>query len=142
MKPKQPKPTKEQLAQILKQKTDAEKGKRLVREVLFPILQKSATTIRNAERQVEIFKTVIMVVQQKPFKDKTVGDLDFTEEIASDDEKSRPIFEAFVEGFKDVPIGEAVKILNEFSGAIDAYFSHEAAKREFSSLTIEDLIGK
>lgn len=142
MKPKQPKLTKEQIAQGLKAQQEAQKGKKIVREVLFPVLQKHATTISNAERMVEVFKTVIMVVQQKPFKDKTIGDLDFTEEINQDDDKSRPIFEDFVEAFKDMPIGETVKILNEFGGAIDSYFTRESQIRQFNTLTLEDLIGK
>lgn len=133
--------TKAQVAQQLRQRVEVEKGKKIVREIIFPILQKHATTISNGERMVEVFKTVIMVAQQKPFRDKTIGDLDFSEEIESDDEKSRPIFEDFVEGFKDVPIGTAVKVLDEFSGAINAYFDHESRVREFKTLTIEDLIG-
>lgn len=141
MKPKQPKLTKEQLAQGIKAQQEAQKGKKIVREVLFPVLQKHATTISNAERMVEVFKTVIMVVQQKPFKDKTIGDLDFSEEINQDDDKSRPIFEDLVEAFKDMPIGETIKILNEFGGAIDSYFTRESQTREFSTLTLEDLIG-
>lgn len=138
----EPKLTKEQIAQHMKARGEAEKGKKLVREILYPILLEHATTIANAERMTEVFKTVIMLVQQKPFKDKTIGDLDFTDEIAQDDEKSRPVFESFIEGFKDVPITDAVKILHEFGGGINAYFDNESRTRDFKSLTIEDLIGK
>lgn len=142
MKKAQPKLSKEEIAAHLKAKTEAEKGKAIVRDILYPILHEHATTISNAERMAEIFKTVIMVVQQKPFKDKTIGDLDFTEELDQDDEKSRPVFQAFIDGFKNVPIGEAVKILNEFGGGVNAYFDNESRTRDFKTLTLEDLIGK
>lgn len=143
MKPKQPKLSKEQLAQQMKAQQDAQKGKKIVREILFPILSKHATTISNAERMTEIFKTVIMLAMQRPFKDYKVGDLDFSEDINNEkDDKSMEIFKDFIEGFKDTPIPDAVKILNEFEQGINAYFQNESRTREFKTLTLEDLIGK
>lgn len=143
MKQKQPKLSKEELIQRAKAIAEAEKGKKIVREVLFPILQEHATTIQNAERLTEIFKVVIMQAMQIPFKDKTVGDLDFESMLADEKEdKSKATFIAFTKGFKDVPIADAVKILQEFSGGISAVVEQEMKKREFKTITLEDLIGK
>lgn len=142
-KPKQPKLTKTQLAQQFSQQQEAQKGKKIVREILFPILEKHATTISNAERMTEVFKTVIMLAMQRPFKDKSVGDLDFSEDLNNEkDDKSKEIFEDFLEGFKDTPIPDAVKILSEFEQGINAYMQNELRIREFKTLTLEDLIGK
>lgn len=135
--------SKEQVASQMKLMQEAEKGKKIVREVLYPILHEHATTISNAERMTEVFKTVIMLAMQRPFKDKTVGELDFSEDLNNEkDDKSKAIFEAFLSGFKGIPIGEAVKILSEFEGGINAYFSNQSRVTEFKSLTLEDLIGK
>jgi hypothetical protein len=143
MKKGQPKLSKAEIAQQMKARQEADRGKSIVRDVLYPILHEHATTISNAERMTEIFKTVIMLAMQRPFKDKTVGDLDFSEDINNEkDDKSRIIFQSFLDGFKGVPIGEAVKILQEFSGGVNAYFDNESRTREFTSLTLEDLIGK
>lgn len=140
---KQPKPSKAQLAHELKLRSEAEKGRKVVRDVLYPILHEHATTISNAERMCEVFKTVIMLAMQRPFKDKSVGDLDFSEDMnAEKDDKSKVIFEAFVNGFKDIPIPDAVKILQEFEGGINAYFQNESRTRKFDTLELKDLIGE
>lgn len=142
-KPKQPKLSKEQLVQQFKLKQEAEKGKSIVRDVLFPILQDHATTIANSERMVEVMKVIIMQAMQIPFKDKNVGDLDFEPLLVEEtEEKSKAIFLAFIEGFKDVKINDAVKILNEYEGGVNAYLQNEVQTREFKSLSLEDLIGK
>lgn len=140
---KEPNKSKEQLAHELKLRSEAEKGKKIVREILFPILHEHATTISNGERMTEVFKVIIMQTMQRPFKDKLIGDLDFSEDLNNEkDEKSKAIFEAFVNGFKDVPIGDAVKILQEFEGGISAYFQNESRTRKFDTLTLKDLIGE
>lgn len=127
----------------MRQKQEAEKGKAIVKNILFPILWEHATTISNAERITEVFKVVIMQAMQIPFKDKNVGDLDFKSMLDEEkDDKSKEVFNAFVEGFKDVKIADAVKILQEFEGGVNAYFDNESRKREFTTMTLEDLIGK
>lgn len=143
MKPKQPKPSKEQLAYQIKLRQEAEHGKKIVTEVLYPILYAHATTISNSERMTEIFKVAIMQAMQLPFKDKTVGDLDFSSLLAEEKEdKSKQVFLSFIEGFKDIKITDAVKILQEYEGGVNAYLQNELQTREFKSLTLEDLLGK
>lgn len=141
--PKQPKMTKEQIAQQMKMKEEAAKGKKIVTHVLYPILHEHATTIANSKRLTEIFKVIIMQAMQIPFRDKAVGDLDFSPMLEEEkDQASRIIFQSFVDGFKDVKITDAVKILQEYEGGVDAYLQQELSTREFKSLTLEDLIGK
>lgn len=143
MKPKQPKLTKQQIAQQMKMKEEAMKGKQIVQDVLYPILHEHATTISNSERLTEIFKVCIMQAMQIPFKDKTIGDLDFSSMLDEEkDEKSVAIFNAFIDGFKNVKITDAVKILQEYEGGVNAYLQKELQSREFKSLTLDDLIGK
>lgn len=143
MKPKQPPKSKEQIAHELRQRQEAEKGKKIVRETLYPILHEHATTIANAEHMTEVFKVIIMQAMQRPFKDKLIGDLDFKEDLDNEkDDKSRVIFEAFVNGFKDIAISDAVKILQEFEGGINAYFQNESRTRKFDTLGLKDLIGE
>lgn len=140
---KQPKLSKEQLAYQMKLRQEAEHGKKIVTEVLYPILHEHATTISNSERMTEIFKVAIMQAMQIPFKDKTIGDLDFSSMMNEEKEdKSRIIFEAFIDGFKDTKITDAVKILQEYEGGVNAYLQKELQTREFKSLTLEDLLGK
>lgn len=138
-----PKLSKAQLAEQARQIQEAQKGKKLVREVLFPVLKKHATSINNAERQTQIFKTVILMNLQKPFKDKKVGELDFSEEIENEkDPESAKIFTAFLKAFADVQIADAIRLLQDFEGGVQAYFQNEARTRKFSSLKVEDLIGE
>lgn len=140
---KKPKLSKQQIAQQMKQIEEAKKGKKIVRKILYPILKKHATTIANSERITEIFKVVIMQAMQIPFKDKKVGDLDFTPMLADEkDEKSKAIFEACVNGFKDIKISEAIKILGEYEGGVNAYLQNELKTREFKTLKLEDLLGE
>jgi len=135
--------TKEQVAQQMKMKAEAMKGKEIVKNILYPILHEHATSIANSERLTEIFKVIIMQAMQIPFKDKTIGDLDFSPMLDDEkDDKSRLIFTAFVKGFKDIKITDAVKILQEYEGGVNAYLQKELQTREFKSLTLEDLIGK
>lgn len=141
--PKQPRLSKEQVAQQTRQQQEAQKGKKIVRENLFPVLLKHATTIADGERKCEIFKTVIMMAMQRPFKNMTVGELDFKEDLdAEKDDKSLVIFTDFLEAFKGIPIGDAIKILSEFEQGISAYMQNELRVREFKTLTLEDLIGE
>lgn len=142
MKTKQPKLSKVQIAAQLKLKQEAEHGKNLVRDVLFPLLKKYATTIANSERITEVFKVAIMQAMQIPFKDKLVGELDFQPMLDEEKgDKSEEIFRACIEAFKDVKIADAVKILNEYEGGVSTYMQMELQKREFTSLALEDLIG-
>jgi len=135
--------TKEQVAQQMKMKAEAMKGKEIVKNILYPILHEHATSIANSERLTEIFKVIIMQAMQIPFKDKTIGDLDFSPMLDDEkDDKSRLIFTAFVKGFKDIKITDAVKILQEYEGGVNAYLQKELQTREFKSLSLEDLIGK
>lgn len=142
MKQEQPKLSKEQIAAQMKLKQEAEHGKNLVRDVLFPVLTIHATTIANSERIAEIFKVAIMQAMQIPFKDKTVGELDFEPMLSEEKgDKSEEIFRACIEAFKDVKIADAVKILNEYEGGVSTYMQLELQKRDFTSLSLEDLIG-
>lgn len=143
LKQRVPKLNKQQIAQQMRQIEEAKKGKRIVSEILYPILTEHATTIANSERITEIFKVVIMQAMQIPFKDKTIGDLDFSSMLNDEkDDKSKAIFVACVEGFKDIKIADTVKILNEYEGGVNAYLQNELKTREFKSLKLEDLLGE
>jgi hypothetical protein len=81
MKKKRPNKNKEQLSQEMKQIANAQKGRKIVREVLYPVLLKYADTIRQAEMFADIFKVAITVNMQRPFKEKNIGDLDWSAEL-------------------------------------------------------------
>lgn len=125
----------------MKQIEDAKKGRKIVREVLYPIFAKRAETIRQAEMFAEIFKIAITVNMQRPFKNKTIGDLDWSQELTEEKEgKSLDLLKDLLKGFKDVPIPDAIKTLEGFEAGIRAYFSLEAQKRPFSDIKLDELV--
>lgn len=122
---------------------DAKKGKKIVREVLYPIFVKYADTIRQAELFADIFKVAITVNMQRPFKSKTIGELDWSEELKEEKEgKSHDLLVELLDKFKDVPIPDAIKTLEGFQGGIQAYFEDEKKKRPFKDIKLEELIYK
>lgn len=141
MKQKRQTKTKQQLLDDKKFLDGVLRQKRYARDILYPALHEHSTSIQHAQRSCEVMKMVIMGAMQKPFKDKTVGFLDLEKElIAEKDVKDRDLFLAFINGFKDIEIGEAVKLFEGMGGAIDGYIRAESAKQSFQSIPLESLI--
>lgn len=141
MKQKRQNKTKKQLLDDQKFLEGVERQKKYARDILYPALHEHTTSIQHAQRSCEVMKMVIMGAMQKPFKDKTVGYLELEKElIAEKDVKDRELFLAFINGFKDIEIGEAVKLFEGMGGAIDGYIRAESANKSFKEIPLEKLI--
>lgn len=140
MKQKQPKLSKEQLAQQLKQKQEVIYHRKLAKEVLFPALAKSENLI-DAQQACEILQSVIQAAMMKPYSEATIDILNLGDELAKDTgHKSYPIFAALIEGLKGVKIQDAMKVLQGMGGAIDGYVRLQARNKKFADLQETDLI--
>lgn len=140
-KEKRPNPSKAQLAGQQKLMQDIQRRKHIVRDQLYPVLHEHATTVHDASGKAEVFKTLVLMAMQKPFREATVGELDFTDAMSSEDEAGKIVFSAFLDAFKDVKIADTLAVLQELDGGLQSYFQGERRKREFKTITIEDLIG-
>lgn len=120
---------------------EAERQKKVVSDVLYPVLHEHSTSIANAQQSCQVMKVVILQAMQKPFRDKTVAELGLEEELTKEENvKDRELFQAFVKGLKDVKIADALKVLDGMGGAIDGWVRQEADKKDFKSIELKDLI--
>ncbi len=132
--------SKEQLAYEMKVREEAERQKRIVKEVLYPALKKHATSIQHAQRTCEIFKTVIMQAMQLPFKDKQMNYLNLKEELTKEkDVQDKELYAKLIDGFDDVAITDTLKLLEGMGGAIDGYIRGQTAKQPFD-IKLEELV--
>ena len=54
--------------------------------------------------------------------------------------KERAMFEAMIVALDGVLIPDAMKVLNEFGGAIDGFLTHKAGKQAFNEVNIDDIV--
>lgn len=100
--------------------TDKVKRQKPVAEKLFKIFQEHATSVRHATQACEIMEVVIDAAKRKAWKDKHIRDLNFMEEMGSEEEmKDRPMYEAIVTLFDGTTIEDAQEILQGMQRAID-----------------------
>lgn len=128
------------IATEMLQKQTAQRRKKIVSSVLFPILLKHSKSIKQAEQFADIFKVNILMQMQKPYKDKSVGALDFSEDIAKDKGEGQTLFTELVESFKDISIVDTMAILADFSQGINNFLTNEKNTRQLSDIKLEQLI--
>lgn len=140
MNQKPPKPSKEQIAQQMKQKAEVLRHRKLAKEVLFPALANTENLI-EAQQACEILQTTIQAAMMKPYKEAKLEILKLDEELHKDEKNPRyKVYEVLIEGLKDVNIQDAMKVLQGMGGAIDGYIKIQARKQKFGDLKETDLI--
>jgi hypothetical protein len=133
--------SKEQLAHEIKLRDEVNRQKKIVTEVLYPILHEHATSIAHAQQSCQVMKVVLLQAMQKPFRESNVSELHLDEELTKEkDVKDKMMFEAFNTGFKDYKISDVLKILEGMGGAIDGYIRQKADKEDFKNIKVEDLV--
>ena len=133
--------SKEQLAHEIKLRDETIRQRKIVTDILYPVLHEHATSIAHAQQSCQVMKVVILQAMQKPFRDKAVDELHLDEELSKEkDVKDHDMFEAFAKGFKDVKIADVLKVLDGMGGAIDGYVRQKADKEDFKSIKVEDLV--
>ena len=133
--------SKKQIVQETKLKQDVKRQKAVIKDVLYPIFVKYGKTISMTERFADIFKVAITVNMQRPFKEKTIGDLDWSEELKEEQEgESKQLLTDLIEGFKDVSIPDTMKVLDLFEGGINGVFDLERRTRPFKEIELEKLL--
>ncbi len=133
--------SKEQLLYETRLKDETSRQKKIVTEILYPILHEHTTSIAHAQQSCQVMKVVLLQAMQKPFRDQNVSELHLDEELTKEkDVKDKAMFEAFAIGFKDVKIADTLKVLEGMGGAIDGYVRQKADKEDFKNIKIEDLV--
>lgn len=132
--------SKEQIAHEMVQKAHFERMKKIARESIFPILQKHAKNIKHAEQTLQIFKSVITIIMQKPYKDMTIGGLQIKEELTTDTSvEDRDFHLDLCEALKDVSIADAAKLLEGMAGSINGTTNKMAGEKSFDTITVDDV---
>jgi hypothetical protein len=134
-----PTKSKEQIAFEMKQKAHFERMKKIAREDIYPVVQKYAKNAKHAENTLQIFKSVITIMMQKPYKDMTIGGLQIREEITGDESvEDRDFHIALCEALNEVSIADAAKLLEGMAGSINGVTNKRAGEAPFD-LTVDDI---
>lgn len=132
--------SKQQLEFEMAQKAHFERMKKIAREGIFPVLQKHAKNVKHAENTLQIFKSVITIMMQKPYKTMTIEGLKIKEELTTDTSVEDQQFHLdLCEALKDVFIGDAAKLLEGMAGSINGTTSKMAGEKAFDTLTVDDV---
>lgn len=132
--------SKEQIAHEMAQKAHFEHMKKIAREGIFPVLQKHSKNVKHAEQTLQIFKSVITVMMQKPYQKMTIEGLKIKEELTDDKSvEDREFHSDLCEALKDVSIGDAAKLLEGMAGSINGTTNKMAGEKAFDTLTVDDV---
>lgn len=139
-KPKKLQLSKEQIAQQMKMRQEADRFKKLIRESVYPILQKSGSLI-NAQQVCEIMKTVMMTKVNAYWADKTVADLGLAGELDKDaSAKDYEIYSELIKAIEPLTITDAQKLLQGMGGVLDGYTRKIASEKKMEDIPVEDII--
>lgn len=131
---------KEQIAHEMAQKAHFERMKKIAREGIFPVLQKHAKNVKHAENTLQIFKSVITIMMQKPYKTMTIEGLKIKEELTDDTSvEDRDFHLELAEALKDVQISDAAKLLEGMAGSINGTTNKMAGEKPFETITVDDV---
>lgn len=132
--------SKEELLQEVKQrefseaqKKETERRRTIAKDTLFPILLKSAKSIRHAQQICKIFENGILTLHNNGLATKTLTDLDLAEHFKGDDE-AHVTFREILEAFKEEKLNSCLDIIGGMSGAIDSFITQETTTRPLSEL--------
>lgn len=139
-KPKQPKLSKQQIAQQMAMIAEADRFRKIIREDLYPVLQ-TAGSIVEVQQLCEILKTVMMNKCNAYWIDKTVLDLALLEELTGEEDvKDREIYEGVINALNGLTIVDAQKLLQGMGGALDGYTHKIAMGKPLSEIPVEEII--
>lgn len=136
----QPKLSKEQIAQQMAMKAEADRFKGIIRDKLYPVLQESGS-ITDAQQFCEVLKTVIMSKCNAYWADKNISDLGLIDELVGDsDAKDVDIYRAALEAIADLSITDAQKLLQGMGGALDGYTRRVAGAQPLKEVDVTEII--
>lgn len=139
-KPKAPKLSKEQIAQQMANIAEANRFKKLIREDIYPVLQKVGS-IAQAQQVCEIIKTVMMHKCNAYWADKTVLDLDLLQELTSEEDvKDREIYIDLITTLNELSITDAQKLLQGMDGILTGHTKRLAHEKNLSEIPVEEII--
>lgn len=139
-KQKRPKLSKEQVAQQMAMRAEADRFKKIIKENLYPVLQK-AGSLMDAQTLCTVISKVMLAKCNQYWVDKKVSDLKLLEELANDgDAKDREIYTGVIEAINDLPITDAQKLLQGMGGALDGYTRKIAEGKQMADLPVEEII--
>lgn len=136
----QPKLNKAQLAERQAAIQQATVYKNLIREHVYPVLQRLETMSR-AQQVAEITKTVMTAKMNDYWSGKTVADLDLVSQLAEEgDFKDADVFKDLILALNELPIAEAHKLLEGMGGAFDGYARKMASEKKMTDLPVEEIL--
>lgn len=136
----QPKLSKQQIASQMVMQQEAEGFKKLIREELYPILQRLDSMAR-AQSVAEILKSVMTAKMNDYWSKKTVADLELVAQLDEEGEfKDADVFKDLLTAMADMPIGDAHKLLQGMGGAFDGYARKLASGQKMAELPVDQII--
>lgn len=139
-KPKAPKLSKEQIAAQMAKVTEANRFKTIVRESLYPIIQR-AGSIAQGQTVCEVLKTVMMSKCNAYWADKTVLDLGLLEELQSEEDvKDLDIYIDAITLLNGMSITDAQKLVEGMNGILNGHTQRLAHEKQLSDIQIDEIV--
>lgn len=119
---------------------EASRFKTLIREKVWPILQKT-DSVYTAQNVAQIFKTVMTGKMNDYWTDKKVGDLDLIAQLNEEgDFPNKEVFLELAEVLAELSITDCQKLLQGMGGAFDGYGRRIAEQTKMAELPVTEII--
>lgn len=130
--------SKDQLAWEMKQKADAQRKRTFVGEHFYPMLLAHLKTVTQAKNFCKVVQNDILSTFNQGMT-RPVGGLNMQGRFKGMEEnEASKAYTAVLEVFKDMPIGEALELLDGMPGAIEAALQLETQNKPLSELEWKD----
>lgn len=130
--------SKDQLAWEMKQKAEAQRKRIFVGEHFYPMLLAHMTTVTQAKNFCKVVQNDILSTFNQGMA-KPIGELNMQDRFKGMEENTASkAYAAVLEVFKDMPIGEALELLDGMPGAIEAALQAETQNKPLSELEWKD----
>lgn len=141
-KQKRQKLSKEQIAQQLAMQQEAERFKILIREDVWPALQKTDSAYA-AQKVAEIFKTVMQGKMNDYWTDKKVADLALIDQMNEEGEfPNKAVFMELAEALAELSIADCQKLLQGMASAFDGYGRRLVEQTKMADLPVTEIINE
>lgn len=141
-KQKRQKLSKEQIAQQLAMQQEAERFKILIREHVWPALQKTDSAYA-AQKVAEIFKTVMQGKMNDYWTDKKVADLALIDQMNEEGEfPNKAVFMELAEALAELSIADCQKLLQGMASAFDGYGRRLVEQTKMADLPVTEIINE
>ena len=130
---KKPQRSKEQIAWEMKQKAEAQRKRKFIAEHFYPMLLAHMKTVTQAKNFCKVVQNDIHATFNAGMT-QPVGTLKMAERFEGEDNEAQRAYKAVLEVFKDMPIKDAMELLDGMPHAIDAALQADTKDKLLSEL--------